>query len=122
MRSKNGVPKRTRALSFSNNRLVAGPTLYDAPALTTAGTIAGATDCWAARSASGLLCLGPTGQGRVLVADSGTFAVGASLVYTASEPSAPRRLVQGPAGQIGVSYAPPTAPSSVRLFTSAQLP
>jgi hypothetical protein len=34
----------------------------------------------------------------------------------------PKRLVQGPSGQIGVSYIPLATAPSIRLFTSAQLP
>jgi len=113
----------TRALSFANNRLVAGPTLYNAPALTAAGTITGATDCWASRAGTGLLCFGNApAQGRVLTADSGTLAVGASLLYAPSEANTPRRLVQGPSGQIAVSYVPVSGARSILLFTSAQLP
>jgi len=113
-----------RALSFGSSRTIAGNAVFDAPALTLLGTISGAPDCWAARVGSALLCFGERigPEGRVLTADSGTFAVGASLVYTPFEVDPPRRLVQGPSGQIGISYVPVFATPSVRLFTSAQLP
>jgi hypothetical protein len=115
----------TRALSFANNRVIAGNALYDAPALSAAGVISGASDCWPARTGTTLVCLGnPFGEGRVLVADSGTFVIGASLVYAPSEPNTPRRLVQGPTDQIGVGYPVNVFGSApkIRLFTSAQLP
>ncbi len=116
-----------RALAFANNRVIAGPGLYDTPALTAAGVISGASDCLPERSGGQLLCLSNAiGEGRVLVANSGTFVIGASLAYATSEPYLPRRLVQGPAGQIAISYTS-SLPSfattpSIRLFTSPQLP
>jgi len=117
----------TRALSFANGRVIAGAALYNAPDLTSAGVISTANDCWPARSGTGLLCFSnpsaPGGAaGHVLVADSATFVIGASLQYATAEPDTPRRLVQGPAGQIAVSYLPFSTPPSIRLFTSAQLP
>jgi len=117
-----------RNLGFANNRLIAGPVLYDAPALTLAGSIAGAADCVQQRSGGKLLCISvqnaSTGQARILVADSSTFAIGASLLYNLSEMyTARRKLVQGPTGQVGVSYASPFEPSPpIRLFSSSQLP
>jgi hypothetical protein len=112
-----------RALSYANGRAIAGRALYDAPALTAAGMISGATDCWPARTGTGLLCFSDQiGQGRVRGADSATVVIGAALVYKPSEPDSPRRQVQGPAMQIGISYLPFFAPPSIRLFTSGQLP
>lgn len=118
----------TQALSFSNNRVIAGNTLYDAPALTPAGLISGASDCVPQRAGALLLCLAiqdfSSGQGRVLVADSGTFVIGASLLAATNEPyPANRRLAQGPAGQVAISYTNSFFnPPRVRLFSSAQLP
>jgi hypothetical protein len=116
-----------RGLSFANGQVIDGATLYDAPALTAAGAIPGASDCWPTRSGTGLLCItnspfAPSGQGTLLLADSTTLGVGASLRYALSEPDAPRRLVQGPSGQIAVSYVPFVGAPSVRLFSSAKLP
>jgi hypothetical protein len=117
-----------RNLGFANNQVIAGPVLYDAPALTLAGSIPGAADCVLQRSGSKLLCISIqnflTGQSRILVADSGTFTIGASLPYHTSEMfGARRKLVQGPTGQVAVSYATPFAPSPpMRLFSSSQLP
>jgi DNA-binding beta-propeller fold protein YncE len=117
-----------QAFSFASNRLIAGRTLFDVPALTAAGVISGAADCVQQRGGSLLLCLAiqdfSTGQGRVLLADSGTFVIGASLLAATNEPyPANRRLVQGPAGQVAISYANSFfAPPIVRLFSSAQLP
>lgn len=120
----------TLAVSFSNNRVIAGSHLFDAPALTPAGVISGAADCVPQRAGTLLLCLAiqdfSTGQLRILVADSGTFVIGTSLLAATSEPNpANRRLVQGPAGQVAVSYSYPTTPLTapmVRLFSSAYLP
>lgn len=114
----------TRALSFANSRVIAGRALYDAPALAAAGQISGALDCWPLRSGTQLMCVSDvSGQGRVLVASSTTFVITASLLYAASETNSPRRLVQGPAGQIAVSYATPfIGAPSIRLFSSLQLP
>src|SRR5882762_5705131 len=114
------------SLAFANNRVTAGRTLYDAPALTAAGSISGASDCWPQRSGTELLCLGDSSApGRVLLASSTTFVIGASLVYATSDQYSPSRLVQGPAGQIAVgdtwSYFSAPAPK-VRLFSSARLP
>src|SRR5882672_7368236 len=117
-----------RNLGFANNRLIAGPALYDAPALTLAGSIAGAADCVLQRSGDKLLCISvqnfSTGQSRILVADSSTFAIGASLLYHPSEMyGAHRKLVLGPSGQVAVSYASRFEPSQpIRLFSSSQLP
>jgi hypothetical protein len=65
-----------------------------------------------------------SGQGRILVADSGTFVIGASLLAVTSETfAANRRPVQGPAGQAAISYSNPfLSPPKVRLFSSDQLP
>jgi len=114
------------SLAFANNRVTAGRTLYDAPALAAAGSISGASDCSPQRSGTGLLCLGDTSApGRVLLASSTTFVIGASLVYATSDQYSPSRLVQGPAGQIAVgdtwSYFSAPAPK-LRLFSSSQLP
>jgi len=114
------------SLAFANNRVTAGRTLYDAPALAAAGSISGASDCWPQRSGTGLLCLGDTSApGRVLLASSTTFAIGASLVYATSDQYSPKGLVQGPAGQIAIDdtwyYFSAPAPK-LRLFSSAQLP
>jgi hypothetical protein len=92
--------------------------------------ISGAADCVPQRAGTLLLCLAiqdfSTGQLRILVADSGTFVIGTSLLAATSEPNpANRRLVQGPAGQVAVSYSYPTTPLTapmVRLFSSAYLP
>jgi hypothetical protein len=114
----------TRALGFANGRVIAGRALYDAPALTSAGVISSASDCWAQRTGTQLLCLGDVSTpGRVLLASSTTFVIGGSLVYAVSEQDTPRRLVQGPGGQIAVSYTSPFFSSpKVRLFSSAHLP
>ena len=114
------------SLAFANNRVTAGRTLYDAPTLTPAGSISGASDCSPQRSGTELLCLGDSSApGRVLLASSTTFVIGASLVYATSDQYSPKRLVQGPAGQIAVddtwSYFSAPAPK-VRLFSSSQLP
>jgi len=111
----------TLALSFAGNRVVAGARLFDAPDLAAAGMISGASNCWPTRSGAGLLCFGSP-AGTVLVADATTFVIDASPLYAVSEQSAPTRLVQGPAGQIALSYVPVSSPPSIRLFTSAQLP
>jgi hypothetical protein len=117
-----------RNLGFANNRVIAGPVLYDAPTLTPAGSIAEAADCILQRSGDKLLCVSmqnpSTGQSRILVADSSTFVTGASLLYHPSEMyGARRKLVQGPTGQVAISYASPFEPSPpMRLFSSSQLP
>ena len=117
-----------QAFSFASNRLIAGRALFDVPALTTAGVISGAADCVQQRGGALLLCL-PfqdfiTGQVRILVADSGTFVIGTSLLAATSEPfPANRRLVQGPAGQVAISYSYfSLTPPFVRLFSSVHLP
>jgi hypothetical protein len=124
-----------QALSFANNRVIVGRALFDTPAFTQAGFISGAADCVPQRAGTLLLCLAvqdfSTGRVRILVADSGTFVIGASLLAATSEPSpTTRRLVQGPAGQVAISYSyfsiilPDFSiiPPFLRLFTSAQLP
>jgi streptogramin lyase len=116
-----------QVITFSKNRVIAGRTLYDAPALTTAGVVSGASDCFPLRSGALLLCLvfpDITPQSHILVADPNTFVTLASLLFGLDEPIfAPRRLVEGPAGQVAVSYAAGFFPSSskVRLFSSSHL-
>jgi hypothetical protein len=114
----------TRSLSFANDRVVAGRALYDAPALTAAGVISTASDCWPKPSGTQLLCFGDysSSAGRLLIADSSTFVIGGTLVYAASEPNSPRRLVRGPAGQVAISYGSYFAPPAIRFFSSPQLP
>jgi hypothetical protein len=119
----------TRALGFANGLIIAGPALYTAPMLTSAGVISGASDCWPERSGTQLLCFAfpdfSTGQARLLLADSGTSVIGASLLFAISEPvNSRRQMVQGPAGQVAISYAisGPGSVSKIRLFSSAQLP
>ena len=123
------APYGTQTLAFSNNRVIVGRDLFDTPALTQAGSISGAADCVPQRAGTLLLCLAPdytTGRLRILVADSGTFVIGASLLAATSEPSpATRRLVQGPSGQVAISYSIPSfsvIPPFLRLFSSSQLP
>jgi hypothetical protein len=112
-----------RALSFANNRAIAGDSLYNAPSLTFAGRIPGVTDCWAARTGSVLLCFGNQfGRGSVLVADSLSFAAGPPLLYAPLETQTPTRLVQGPAGQVAISNAPSFGSPFIQLFSSVQLP
>src|SRR5258708_34667898 len=75
-----------RALSFANGRAIAGEALYDAPALTPAGKIQGATGCWATRAGNGLLCFSNTfGQGGIVESDAGTCATETTLQYTPFE-------------------------------------
>jgi len=119
----------TEAISFSNNRVVAGRILFDAPALTQAGSISGAVGCIPPRTGVLLLCLAAanfsTGQVGILVANSGTFVIGASLIGAAGQPgSGGGRLLQGPPGQVAFDYfsGSPVAPATVRLFSSVQLP
>ena len=112
----------TRSLGFTNNRVIAGRALYDAPMLTGAGAITGASDCWPQGSVNLLLCFGDVfGEGRILVANSGTLAVGASTLYASSDHNFPPYLVQGPAGQVAISY-PALSNSAIRLFSSPELP
>jgi len=110
------------SLGFANNLVITGPRLYSQPTLAPAGSIAGASDCWPDRSGDLVLCFGSVFSRQVLVASSTTFAVAASPVYGQTEPDFPRRLVQGPTGQIAIDYVPVFAAPSIRLFTSAQLP
>lgn len=111
----------TRALSVAGNRVIAGPRLFDAGSLAAAGVISGAGNCWPDRSGATALCVGvPTGT--VLVADATTFVIGASPRYASSELNAPARLVQGPSGQVALSYDSVFSTPSIRLFTSTQLP
>lgn len=124
------IEQGVRALSFAGGRVIAGKALYDAPALSLNGTVSGASDCVFARTGGQLLCLtSPSfpspGPAHLLLASPDTFVISASLLFNASERSGlGRELLQGPAGQAAVGY-PLTgffAPSSIRLFTSAQLP
>ncbi|MFN0305717.1 MAG: hypothetical protein ACKVQU_35805 [Burkholderiales bacterium] len=111
-----------RALSFSSNRVIAGQSLFDAPALTLAGSIANATDCWPTRAGAQLLCFTAT-PGRSVVGNASTFTAGSPLTYATSEANAPRELVQGPAGQIAISYGTQfNQTPSIRLFSSPLLP
>src|SRR5207249_5544326 len=123
------APYGTQTLSFANNRVIVGRDLFDTPALAQAGFISGAADCVPQRAGTLLLCLAVqdnTGRVRILVADSGTFVMSASLLAATSEPSpATRRLVQGPSGQVAISYSIPSfsvTPPFLRLFSSSQLP
>ena len=115
-----------RALGFANARVVAGNALYNAPALSTAGVISGASDCWPQRTGTQLLCLANpnSGQARILLADSGTFVIGASLLLLRRTREIGEDLVQGPTDQIAISYSanPYGFEPKVRLFSSAQLP
>jgi hypothetical protein len=110
-------------MSFVNGQVITRGSLYDAPDLTLAGTVAGVGDCWPTRSGTLLLCAHYR-AGRVFLADPTTFGIVKSLIdYPNGEPDFARSLVQGPAGQIGLSYIPNQFfPPSIRLFTSAQLP
>lgn len=111
----------TRALSFSGNRVIAGNALYDA-LLNALGVISGASDCITRRADALLVCLAVqdfgTGQARMLLADPATSVIGSSLLFARSEPfNSARRLVEGPAGQVAISYPG----STIRLFSSPQL-
>jgi DNA-binding beta-propeller fold protein YncE len=118
-------PYALSSLQFANNRLIAGHVLYDAPDLTRAGMVSTSGDCQLRRTGNQLLCLNNiSGQGRILIADPGTFVTGASLLFTEFDPSdTTRRLVEGPAGQVAISYPAISNAfvSRIRLFTSAQL-
>jgi DNA-binding beta-propeller fold protein YncE len=124
------IEQGVRALSFAGARVIAGKAVYDAPALNLKGTVSGASDCLLARAGGQLLCLtSPSfpspGPAHLLLASPDTFVISASLLFYASEPQGlGRQLVQGPSGQVAVSYPLPGffRPPSVRLFTSAQLP
>lgn len=117
----------TRVLSFVGNQVVAGHGVYATPGLDRAGLVGSQSDCLAQRSGGLLLCFNTlpqnTGPSRVIVADAATFVLGASLLYALSEPGGPRRMVEGPPGQLAISYAanPSGFVSKIRLFTSALL-
>ena len=116
-----------RALSFAGNRVIAGRVVYNAPALSAAGVAPSQGDCQPQRSANRLLCLsaaeGGGGQPRILVVDGDTFVIKALPLYAGSESAAPRRFVEGPAGQVAFSYRanPSGFASKIRLFSSADL-
>jgi hypothetical protein len=115
---------RTNALSYANNKTIMGATVYDAPALTIAGTIPETYNCWAARSGTSLLCFAAGGltQGTMLVGDAATLAAGPTFVYSFLESNPPSALVQGPAGQVAIDYNGPLNVPSILLFSSAKLP
>lgn len=116
-------PAGFRSVGFANNLVVSGAIVWNTGPLTARFSVGNASDCWFDRSGNRLLCLGDSSNpGRVLVADPVALAFGASLLYAPSEADPPRRLMQGPAGQVGISYVPPFNAPFVRLFTSAQLP
>src|SRR5437762_2716901 len=116
-----------RALSFAGNRVIAGRAVYDTPALSAAGVAPSQGDCQPQRSANRLLCLsaaeGGGGQPRILVVDGDSFVIKALPLYAGSESAAPRRFVEGPAGQVAFSYRanPSGFASKIRLFSSADL-
>jgi DNA-binding beta-propeller fold protein YncE len=116
-----------RALTFAANRVIAGHTVYNAPALTAAGVAPSQGDCRPQRSANRLLCLsaaeGGGGQPRILVVDGDTFVIKALPLYAGSESASPRRLVEGPAGQVAISYQANSSGfvSKIRLFSSTDL-
>jgi hypothetical protein len=117
----------TQALGYANGKIIAGNVLYTAPALTAAGVISGASDCWLQPLGSQVLCLATqsSGQPRILLADSNTALIGASLIFASSEPNGLRRLVQGPTHQVAISYALMTLSGGepkVRMFSSVLLP
>jgi hypothetical protein len=116
-------PAGFRSVGFANNLVVSGAFVWNTGPLTARLSVANASDCWFDRTGNRLLCLGDASNpGRVLVADPVALAFGASLLYAPSEPDPPRRLMQGPSSQVGLSYVPPFSAPFVRLFTSAQLP
>jgi DNA-binding beta-propeller fold protein YncE len=116
-------PAGLRSVGFANNLVVSGAFVWNTGPLTARLIVGNASDCWFDRTGNRLLCLGDSfNPGRVLVADPVGLAFGASLLYTPSEADPPRRLMQGPSGQVGLSYVPPFNPPFVRFFTSAQLP
>lgn len=111
-------------LSFANNRVIAGRFLIDAPGLTAAGAVSGARDCLPERGGGPLLlCLAAT-AGQLLIADAQLFIVGSTFVYQSFEPNPPHSFLQGPPGQMGLSYRGQvgTLGPVVRLFSSAGLP
>jgi hypothetical protein len=118
----------SQGLSFGGNRVIAKNTVFAAPGLAAVGTVSGAANCFAARVATALLCDANTTSlvegSRVLVAAMANLAVSDTLQYAASEPYTPRRMVQGPANQIAVSYPASlgAAPPKLRLFSSGALP
>jgi hypothetical protein len=117
----------SRALSFSNNRVVAGRNLYNAPSLERAGIVATVGECTPQRSGTQLLCFDTnesnTGYAHIVFVDRNTFVLGGSMFYALNEPGVARRLVEGPAGQVAISYPANSLgfTSKVRLFTSPLL-
>jgi DNA-binding beta-propeller fold protein YncE len=115
---------QTDALSLASNRVIVGAKAYDAPALTLAGTIPNAFNCWATRSGTSLLCFSAGGlsQGTMLVANAATLTAGPTFIYSLSERNPPAALVQGPPGQVAIDYNGPLNAPSILLFSSANLP
>jgi hypothetical protein len=118
----------TQALTFSNGEVIAGAVTYAASQLEPQGVILSASDCWRSRFAAVLMCLAAanvsSGHASVTLADPATFVIRASLLFSTSEPLSYRRmLVEGPAGQVAVSYptGTPGSVSGIRLFSSPTL-
>jgi DNA-binding beta-propeller fold protein YncE len=116
----------TRALSLDGGRIIAGGSLYRAPELVAAGVVSGATECLRQRSATLLLCLtgpNPEYSARLLLVDPNTLVILASLLSETAEPDFTRNLVEGPSGQVAISYpaSPSNAAPKIRLFSSDRL-
>jgi len=100
-----------RALSLSNDRVIAGSALYDAPAFAAVGRVTGESNCIRQRSPAQLACLTIADffkpEVRILPADPASFVLRASLPLAASEPpdQLKRTFVEGPNGQVAVSYS-----------------
>jgi DNA-binding beta-propeller fold protein YncE len=113
----------TRALGFTNNRVVTGAALRDAATLAQIGAIVGARDCWPQRSGSKLLCFGDSSAAaRIIDADSDTLVAEKPIVYASTGGDFPTSMVQGPANQVAISYPKPHEFPMIRLFSSPPLP
>src|SRR4051812_36510072 len=78
----------TQALGYANGKIIAGNVLYTAPALTAAGVISGASDCWLQHSVAQVVCLAApnfsTGQARLLLSQPDSNVIRASLLFSTS--------------------------------------
>jgi hypothetical protein len=111
----------TSGLELSGNKIIAGASIFNAPSMTSAGKISGASVCRAQRNGSRVLCVGQNffnnGRSTISIANLDNYVIETELVYTLNEAFGVRRtLVEGPSGQVAISYF-----DHIRFFASPQL-
>lgn len=107
-----GTGYDVRALGVAGSTVVAGATLWTAPALLGSGTVPDSTDC-RVRSAERLLCsTGTSSSPGLLAVDTATTATTAALALPATQNGATGTVIPGPGAT--VAWREPTRITLVR--------